>query len=232
MTNGEDLMLDLLDRVFSVDAAVSAYEKVVTEEVTRARMVAEKGKELQQDVFQLKEDVLVYSDVAALFQTFSEEEQRAVQAKFEQLISYGLTLVFEDKFKQFRLNSGVERGQVVMNPTLVFMVDGVEITSGVIGSHGGGPSDVIGFMLKLLVLIFSGKDKVRPIIFLDETFSHLSNEYLPAMANVIRKFVDELGSDLQIVLVTHQREFAEVADVVYQFSLDEKVGYTVVERVV
>jgi hypothetical protein len=166
-----------------------------------------------------------------LFQTFSEQEQQAVQAKFEQLISYGLTLVFEDRFKQFKLNAGIERGQVVMNPTLVFEVDkGVEITSGIIGAHGGGPADVIGFMLKLLVVIFHGKDKVRPVIFLDETFSHLSDEYLPAMATVIRKFVDELGSDLQLVLVTHQREFADVADVAYKFSLNGETKHTAVER--
>lgn len=224
-------MLDLLDRVASVSAEVSAYERVVSEENTKARMVASTGKELQTEVLKLKEDASVYADVALLFQTFSEQEQKSVQAKFEQLISYGLTLVFENRFKQFKLNAGIERGQVVMNPTLVFEVDGgVEVTSGIIGAHGGGPADVIGFMLKLLVVIFHGKTKVRPIIFLDETFSHLSDEYLPAMAAVIRKFVDELGSDLQIVLVTHQKEFADVADVAYRFSLNEKTKHTAVER--
>jgi hypothetical protein len=228
-----DVTLDLLNKVSLVSAAVTAYEKVVTEEVTKARLVALRGKELQEEVVTLKEDAAIYTDVALLFQTFSEQEQRAVQDKFEQLISYGLTLVFGDRFKRFRLNAGVERNQVVLNPTLVFEVDaGIEVTSGIMGAHGGGPADVIGFMLKLLVIIFNGKDKVRPVLFLDETFSHLSDEYLPAMAQVIRKFVDELGTDLQIVLVTHQKEFSEVADVAYKFSLNEATQHTVVERIV
>jgi hypothetical protein len=228
-----DIMLDLLDRVAVVEAAVKSYEFLVAEENTRARLIASKGKELQQEVVKLKEDSAVYADVAALFQTFSEQEQKVVQAKFEQLISYGLTLVFENRFKQFKLNAGIERGQVVMNPTLVFEVDGgIEVTSGIIGAHGGGPADVIGFMLKLLVVIFHGKDKVRPVIFLDETFSHLSDEYLPAMAQVIRKFVDELGADLQLVLVTHQKDFADVADVAYKFSLNEETKHTAVERLI
>jgi DNA repair exonuclease SbcCD ATPase subunit len=100
------------------------------------------------------------------------------------------------------------------------------------GAQGGGPSDTIGFMLKLLVIIFHGRDRVRPVLFLDESFSHLSEEYLPAMSQVIRKFVDELGNDLQIVLVTHQPQFVEVADVAYRFSLDEKTKHTQVERIV
>jgi len=228
-----DVTLDLLDKIRLVSSAVTVYEKAVAEEVTKARLVALRGKELQEEVAVLKEEVTVYTDVALLFQTFSEQEQRAIQDKFEQLISYGLTLVFGDRFKRFRLNAGVERNQVVLNPTLVFEVDaGVEVTSGIMGAHGGGPADVIGFMLKLLVIIFNGKDKVRPILFLDETFSHLSDEYLPAMAQVIRKFVDELGTDLQIVLVTHQKEFAEVADVAYKFSLNEDTQHTAVERIV
>jgi DNA repair exonuclease SbcCD ATPase subunit len=225
-------MLDLLDRVSSVETAISEYERYVSAEVTRAQMVAKKGKELQKNVLQLKENMAIYADVATLLLSFSEIEQRAVQDKFEQLISYALQLIFGDKFKQFRLNSSVERGQVSMTPILVFNVDGVEISSEVIGSHGGGPSEVVSFVLKLLVLIFSGKDKVRPVLFLDETFSRLSEEYLPAMVNVIRKLVDELGADLQIVLVSHQREvFSQVADVVYKFDLN-KAGYTVAERVV
>lgn len=211
-------MLDLLDKVNRVSAAVMAYDKAVTEETTRAKMVAKRGKELQAEVASLKEDSAIYSDVALLFQTFSEQEQRVVQNKFEQLISYGLTLVFGERFKQFQLNAGVERNQVVLNPTLVFEVDnGIEVTSEIMGAHGGGPADVIGFMLKLLVIIFHGRDRVRPVLFLDESFSHLSEEYLPAMSQVIRKFVDELGTDLQIVLVTHQPQFTEVADVAYRF---------------
>jgi DNA repair exonuclease SbcCD ATPase subunit len=225
-------MLDLLDRVSSVASSVAIYEKIVAEEATKSRMVVLRGKELQQEVAVLKEDVSIYTDVALLFQTFSEQEQRAIQDKFEQLISYALALIFGDRFKRFRLNAGVERNQVVLNPTLVFEVDeGVEVTSEIMGAHGGGPSDAIGFMLKLLVIIFNGKDKVRPILFLDETFSHLSSEYLPAMASVVKKFVDELGSDLQIVLVTHSPQFADYADVVYRFSLDENTQHTKVDRV-
>ena len=224
-------MLDLIDRAQRAVSLVTSFEKVVTEEDTRAKMVAKRGKELQAEVESLKEDSAVYNDVALLFQTFSEQEQRVVQDKFEQLISYGLTLVFGDRFKQFRLNAGVERNQVVLNPTLVFEVDeGIPVTSDIMGAQGGGPADCVGCMLKLLVLIFNGRDKVRPVLFMDETFSHLSEEYLPAMAAVIRKFVDEMGNDLQIVLVTHQPTFADVADVVYRFSLDEKTKHTQVER--
>ena len=228
-----DNMLDLLDTFNRVSSSVATYEKAVAEEVTKARMVATRGKDLQQEVAVLQEDVSIYTDVALLLQTFSEQEQNVIQEKFENLISYGLTLVFGDRFKRFRLNAGVERNQVVLNPTLVFEVDeGVEVTSGIMGAQGGGPSDVIGFLLKLLVLIFIGSAKVRPILFLDETFSHLSEDHLPAMAQVIRKFVDDLNSDLQIVLVTHQKVFADVADVAYEFSLNEATQHTIVEKII
>jgi hypothetical protein len=186
-----------------------------------ARLAAQRGKALQTEVATLREDSVVYADVASLLQTFSEREQRVVQQKFEQLLGHGLSLVFGDKFRSFNLNMGIERGQVVLNPTVTFIVDGdIAVTSGIMSAQGGGPSDVMGCLLKILVVLFSAPKGVRPVLFLDETFGHLSREYLPAMASMLRKFVEDMNGGLQVVLITHSPEFAEFADVTHTFALD------------
>lgn len=181
-----------------------------------ARLLATQGKEALRKVADLTTDELVLAETAKLLQSFSEEEQEAVQRKIEGMVTYGLHLIFGNEFKEFRLNSGVERGQVFMNPTVVFTASGVDVTSDIMSSHGGGPSDVIGFILKLLIILFKSKAKVRPVLFLDESFAHLSEEYLPLMGQLIRKFCDVEG--VQVCLVTHQSEFLDHADMAYRFT--------------
>jgi DNA repair exonuclease SbcCD ATPase subunit len=54
------------------------------------------------------------------------------------------------------------------------------------------------------------------ILILDETFAHVSDEYLPALGEFLREIVDKTG--VQIIMVTHQSQFEEWADLVYRFS--------------
>jgi ABC-type lipoprotein export system ATPase subunit len=61
---------------------------------------------------------------------------------------------------------------------------------------------------------------------LDETFAHVSSEYLEPMGQFLREVVDKTG--VQIIMVTHQPELAEYADTVYRFS--NKDGKTQVAK--
>ena len=76
---------------------------------------------------------------------------------------------------------------------------------------------IVGFILRVVVMLLR-KDVAR-ILFLDETFAHVSAEYLPALGEFLREVVDKSG--IQIVMVTHQDEFVEYADKVIRFELDK-----------
>lgn len=211
-----------------LSAAIDDFEFSVNREEVLLKDLNSRIAELDKVVEELKLDSSVLEEVVRLFQKFSEREHRTVQDKFEMLISYALSIIFEGQFKSFKLINSIERNQFTVKPVLTFTYEDKEITTDIMSSHGGGVSNIVGFLLKLLVLVFQSK-KYRPVLFLDESFANLSAEYVPLIAKVINKLVTELGKDLQIILVTHQKEFIDYADRVYRFS---KPKYkTVIEKV-
>ena len=54
------------------------------------------------------------------------------------------------------------------------------------------------------------------LLVLDETFAHVSEEYLEPLGQFLRQVVDRTG--VQILLVTHQDTFLDYADKAYKFS--------------
>jgi len=124
------------------------------------------------------------------------------------IITRGLSLVREEPWK-FRIAHKL-RGDVSAVEFLVTDPSGHE--TDVLDSHGGGLSNLIDFLLRVLVILNS-RPPMRKFLWLDESFSAISEEFIPATAELLRQFVDTLG--IQIVLTTHIRAFSDVADVVH-----------------
>jgi DNA repair exonuclease SbcCD ATPase subunit len=99
--------------------------------------------------------------------------------------------------------------------------DGTEFDTEVMSARGGGLAAVVGLLLRVVLILLtrnSGR-KSTDILVLDETLAHLSAEYLDAAGQFLRTVVDNTG--VQILMVTHQPELAEYADVCYNFRLGE-----------
>jgi len=101
------------------------------------------------------------------------------------------------------------------------------IETPVMDARGGGLAAVIGFLLRLVVGLMGRDPHDASLMVLDETFAHVSAEYLEPTGQFLREVVDRTG--VQIILVTHQPEFAEYADRVYNFSTTD--GKTIVKDV-
>jgi ABC-type Fe3+/spermidine/putrescine transport system ATPase subunit len=75
---------------------------------------------------------------------------------------------------------------------------------------GGGVCDVAAFALRVACLMLSQPPK-RRLLVADEPFRFVSEEYRPAVRQMIETLADELG--IQFILVTHATEF-EIGKVV------------------
>ncbi len=72
-----------------------------------------------------------------------------------------------------------------------------------------------------------GQDSRREnLLVLDETFAHVSAEYLAAVGEFLQEIKDKTG--VQILMVTHQEELVDYADKVYRFHTEQ--GRTVVSE--
>ncbi len=70
-------------------------------------------------------------------------------------------------------------------------------------SVGGGVVDVASFALRLACLLLASP-KRRRLLCLDEPFKHLSENYRPAVRELIEVLAREM--DVQFIIVTHSNE--------------------------
>jgi len=117
--------------------------------------------------------------------------------KLQQLVSYGLRVVFEDQNLAFRIEISNKRGAQWFEPLLVHG----NIQGSVLDSFGGGPAAVTDFLLRLLVC---RRLNMAPVILLDESFSHVSTTgyYVENVSKLLRELADQLH--MTFIVVSHQ----------------------------
>lgn len=161
------------------------------------------------EVVRLQAEEADWARAADVIRSFSDAHSEHLKEDIERLVSHGLTSVFDEPM-QFKVTTRLLRGASSVEFTLVSN----EVERPVLGSHGGGVAQVVGFVLRVVVTMLNRQ--LRPVLFLDEPFSQVSAEYRPRLAAFVRELVD--STPLQIVMVTHDTDLPEVADVRYRFS--------------
>lgn len=170
---------------------------------------------VQQEVLQRK--IVVLEQVGALLNSIGEQRQAQAQQTIEDLVTQGLQSIFDPTLSFHIVTTVKGKATTVEFLVRTTLPSGV-IETPVIDSRGGGLVSVISFLLRLTVLLLT-RGQGDHLLVLDETFAFVSAEYLDRVGDFLRQLVDKTG--VQIVMVTHQDELTEYADVVYRFSLED-----------
>lgn len=183
-----------------------------------ARAVLFRAKELQANID--VKDALVgeLERVNILFNTIGEDRQMQAQETIEELVTRGLQTIF-DSTLSFHIVQTIKGRSVTAEFMVRTTLGDTFIETPVLDARGGGLAATIGFLLRVVVLLLSSGTKQDNVLILDETFAHVSDEYLPALGEFLRELVDKTG--IQIIMVTHQPEFMEYADKSYRFSIKD-----------
>ncbi len=187
-----------------------------------AEMLAATGRTLLAEIAELTTTVTLHERAAHVLTAIGEERQDAAQRAIESLVTQGLQTIFGDELS-FHLVPGVR----AKTPVVDFVVrsrmdDGTIVDTDVMEARGGGLAATVGFLLRLVILLLSGH-KQDTVLFLDETFAHVSADYLPRLIEFLKDLVGRTG--VQIVMVTHEPAFAEAATHVYYFELRNGVTH-------
>lgn len=125
------------------------------------------------------------------------------------ILNYGMRATYERE-----LIIRVSRDIAATGPRLTITVDDGEAKMmNPISSHGGGVVAILDFLVRMSAIMASGK---RRLMVLDEPFAAVSKNIQPLLSDLIRELVDRL--DFQIILVTHQEDLAEAADLVHRVA--------------
>lgn len=122
------------------------------------------------------------------------------------LITYGLKTIFEDQNLTFVPEITKKSGKIYIE--LKTNNEGIE---GGYKAFGGSVAVIESFLLRVLCIL---KKKYSRLMILDETFAAVGEEYIANTGKLISELSKKIGLD--VLLVTHQKEFQHNADHVYR----------------
>lgn len=163
-------------------------------------------QELIETVHNLKKDIDRDIKTSAVLKKLLDIMVKDEVERMAGLITYGLKTIFEDQNLTFIPNITKKNEKIYIE--LKTNNDGIE------GDHkafGGSIAVIESFLLRILCIL---KKKYVRLMILDETFASVGEEYIPNTAKLISELSKKIGLD--VLLVTHQKEFQYNADHVYK----------------
>lgn len=197
-----------------LSSAVRQARKNADREAGEAAAFGRQGKAVQAEVSRLRESLELHEQVLGVLTSVGEARQESAQRQVEGLVTRALQTIFEENLS-FHLVPAVKGNQAVIDFVLRSRYGDAEVDTPVIDARGGGMAATVGFCLRLVVLLLT--PGARRILFLDESFGMLSQEFEPRLAEFLRQVADKAG--VQIVLITHSAAYSDLADASYELSL-------------
>ncbi len=151
----------------------------------------------------------IYKKSIELLTFVQQTTKEKIKEGFENLVTYALRYIYNNDYK-FELKFG-RRGNLqeldfnVKTPDFKEAFDPLD-------TSGGGVLDIISFALRVSLLELANP-KIEGFIVLDESFKHLSQNYL---ANA-KRFLEAINKRInrQIILITHKPELvANIANTI------------------
>lgn len=184
-----------------------------------------RGKEI--DRLAQRIDVLV--KVGELFRALMDRLVMSHVRSIEAVITEGLRTIFFDQNLTFEAEIATRRDRICID-FFIRQERGRQVIRGrPMTNFGGGPATIASFVLRLLVLM---KLKRTPMLFLDETLSAISPEYIEQTGLFLKKL--STSTKTPILLVTQQHAFIDAATVSYagtEEAKDGKAAHVVVHKV-
>lgn len=205
--------------------ALAMERKKIEALIVEARIVSEEGISKKKQIKEKEQLIQDLEKAAALLASISEEKQKDAQIKIENLVTQGLQKIFGPEWSFHVVPSVRGKTPVVEFKVRTKQLSGKILETSVLDARGAGLASVVGFLLRLVLVLLSRKPS---LLVLDETFANLSDSYVPSLIEFIREVVDK--TNLQIIMVTHEPRFAEVADKCYRFTLND-AGLTKIDSI-
>jgi len=170
------------------------------------KALQDQEKTLVDTIDTLKKDIERDLKVSAVLKHLLDIMVKNEVTRMAALITYGLKSIFDDQNLTFLPEIKEKGGKIHIE--LKTLNDGIE---GDFKSFGGSVAVIESFLLRILCVL---KKKLARLMILDETFSAMGEEYLSNTGKLVNELSKKIGID--VLLVTHQKEFRHNADQVYR----------------
>lgn len=200
-----------------IKAQIQNRRRVLDTRTGEARAIHRKVNEVAEEVEDLKQQIDDYTKAVLLLASISEERQEAAQRQIEALVTRGLQTILGNEYSFHVVQTTKDRDKRPEVEFIVRTTSSNKVLDTPVTARGGGVVATVSVLLRVIILLLSKKDRDIPLI-LDESFAHLSARYIEPIAQFLSELTKLTG--IQIILVTHSREFAIYADKIYEFALN------------
>jgi len=176
---------------------------------------------VQNELLQLKEKFTNLLSAQDIINAVSILVQSEFNGVVEGLVTEALQYVFGGGYS-FEIENTVSRSQAEAQMWVV--IDGTQHS--LKDELGGGVVDVVSFVLKVTFWALQ-INRTEPVLIFDEPLKNVDSGRLEAIGMMIRSLSERLG--LQFLIVTHEHELAEVADVSWRVVITD--GVSLVEKI-
>lgn len=174
---------------------------------TKRQMLEDNKTKFKNELKQLRHDKNVLQQVEELFKFLLDRYVNQYAESISGVVTEGLESIFYNQDLKFDIEVSQKHGKVWVE----FLTTKGAKTAPALDSFGGGIVAVESLLLRILILLKTG---LARYLILDESLASLSSEYVENCGNFVRKMCEEL--DVDVLLVTHNRDFVEYADTVYE----------------
>ena len=189
---------------------------------TEQRMYQDRLKSLQTETTDLQNNVDVLDRVTILLNSIGETRQQEAQVKIEGIVTNGLQTIFGDHVS-FHINQSMKGKNASVDFSIRSKMGDSVVETPILESHGGGLASVVGFLLRVTVMLLDKGADSANVLVLDESFGMVSDEYLEDLMAFVKELVSKTG--IQVILITHQKDWEEYADITHRFDIKHGETY-------
>lgn len=154
---------------------------------------------------------MVYESAISYMKEIIDLLSRTHIDHLEKLLNSAVSTIFFDKNYSIRFEVSEYRNSNCLSINLIETLDDeTEIVTD-IKDNGFGIKTIVGFILQIYFILYH---KLSPILFIDEGFSSLSDQYIPYLRSLLNSLKEEYG--FIFVLIAHDLRFIQIADLRYE----------------
>lgn len=163
---------------------------------------------------------MVYESAISYMKEIIDLLSRTHIDHLEKLLNSAISTIFFDKNYSIRFEVSEYRNSNCLSINLIETLDdGTEIVTD-IKDNGFGIKTIVGFILQIYFILYH---KLSPILFIDEGFSALSDQYIPYLRSLLNSLKEEYS--FIFVLIAHDPRFIQIADLIYEVKDGEVKPY-------
>lgn len=151
-----------------------------------------------------------YEKAVELMKSIIEGMSQSQVRHLEELINSALSTIFFDRTYYVELVVTELRNTNNLQIILSEVNDEGQFVKTKLEDNGYGVKSIIGFILQVYYILYH---KQYPILFMDESFTNLSKQYLPYLKTLINDLANKYG--FIFVLVTHDTDIKLLSDRTY-----------------